>query len=764
MKSLFGWLPPVVKYFSSSIRKKIIVPYAVLTLILAGMGIFIITSLVANSFEERLKNQLLEAGRVVSDEVVNRERLRLEIERVVVNTIGVADALIDRDVDQLNELVYPVIANARAIDSIILVDTQGKEVIRFQRQIADVGGFVETSPNTNLDLSQWPAVKQTLTNPAGSKEAQLAQDLKTNELIVYTVGPIRNQEGSAVGAALVGTYLANEINYLHSLALAHLVLFDENGQVIGLTFPLDAQDQTEIFRIFTPERYQQVVQSKRVTLLDEVDIPEGQEDGKTLTVHDRNYRLAYAPFILRNRVYGVYAVALATNFITDTTGQSQTLLITLFTLGAVAVFGIGSLISRLISQPILQLVRTARAISAGDLSRRSGLKGDDEVGILATTFDDMTTRLQHLLKLQQEEASKLNAILNSIADGVIVQDVNGQLLIVNPAAKAILERLERNFLQASTQKGLKDEVTRQAEIEIQTSILFDHLADLKFRQTDRLEVGRLVLSALSAPVLTSDNAQLGTVVILRDITREVESEKLKDEFITSISHELKTPLTAIKGYNSLLKMILEMKPAGQVEERQLSIVKTMEKELTDLDNLIQAMLDLSQIDAGELGVDHEPLDLSALVRTEAENWTDKMAARELEFTTDLPDEPIWVEGDHNRLTRVLYNLIKNAHDYTLPGGKVEISIKRENGQAQVEIADNGVGIAEEDQPFLYTRFFRAIHDQDTYEVSGAGLGLYMSKAIVEAHRGQLWMKSRLHEGSIVSFALPVIEPDEEMGG
>jgi signal transduction histidine kinase len=211
-------------------------------------------------------------------------------------------------------------------------------------------------------------------------------------------------------------------------------------------------------------------------------------------------------------------------------------------------------------------------------------------------------------------------------------------------------------------------------------------------------------------------------------------------------------------------MILEMKPAGQVEERQLSIVKTMEKELTDLDNLIQAMLDLSQIDAGELGVDHEPLDLSALVRTEAENWTDKMAARELEFTTDLPDEPIWVEGDHNRLTRVLYNLIKNAHDYTLPGGKVEISIKRENGQAQVEIADNGVGIAEEDQPFLYTRFFRAIHDQDTYEVSGAGLGLYMSKAIVEAHRGQLWMKSRLHEGSIVSFALPVIEPDEEMGG
>ena len=194
-------------------------------------------------------------------------------------------------------------------------------------------------------------------------------------------------------------------------------------------------------------------------------------------------------------------------------------------------------------------------------------------------------------------------------------------------------------------------------------------------------------------------------------------------------------------------------------QRQMSIVNTMDKELTDLDNLIQAMLDLSQIDAGELGVDREPLDLTELIREEVQNWSDKLEERELQLNSHLPSEPIWVAGDHNRLTRVLHHLMKNAHDYTLPGGDVEVQVTRKNGKAQVHVIDTGVGIAKEQQRYLYTRFFRAIHDESTYEVSGAGLGLYTSKAIVEAHDGEMWMESQVNEGSTFSFAIPVIDPD-----
>ena len=756
MKTLQGWLQSASKYFSSSIRKKIIIPYALLTVILAAMGIFIITRLVATSFEDRLKNQLLEAGRVVSDEIVNRERFRLEIERVVVNTIGVADALVNRDTEQLEELIFPIIANARSVDSILIVDTQGKEVLRFQREPSNTGGFVTTIAGSNLDLSVWPSVQQVLANPDGKKETQLAQDLETGELIIYTVGPIRN-EGGVVGSALVGTYLSNEINFLQNLALAQLTLFDQNSEVLASTFNLEPGEGAEVFQIFTPERYEQVLRTRSVTLLDDVGISEQGESVNNVTIRDRNYRLAYAPFILRGRVFGVYSVALPTNFITDTTGQSRTLLIVLFTAGALAVFGIGSLVSRLISRPVLRLVRTSQAISAGDLNQRTGIKGSDEIGILATTFDDMTARLQNLLQLQEEEASKLNAILNSIADGVIVRDLSGEALIINPAAKAILAELDDDLLDHPS-------LTVRETAVVPSSSLLEHLTNLHFHESDRLEIGHLVLSASSAPVITSDNSRLGSVVVVRDITREVESEKLKDEFITSISHELKTPLTAIKGYNSLLRMMLDMSPDNELSERQLSIVNTMDKELTDLDNLIQAMLDLSQIDAGELGIDREPLDLSALIANETENWVDKMEERELTFETDVPDEPIWVAGDHSRLTRVVHNLIKNAHDYTLPGGNVEVEIKRENGQALVNIKDTGVGIAPEDQRFLYTRFFRAIHEENTYEVSGAGLGLYMSKAIVEAHDGKIWMNSKPNRGSTFTIALPVVDLDADDGG
>ncbi|MCB0195145.1 MAG: HAMP domain-containing protein [Anaerolineae bacterium] len=753
---MFGWLRAVVHYFASSISKKIIIPYAVLTVLLAAMGIFIVTRLVATSFEDRLKNQLLEAGRVVSDEVVNRERFRLEVERTVVNTIGVADAVVDRDYQQLEALIFPIIANSKGIDSIVILDTQSKELLRFHR---DPDGFVITSPERHLDYSEWPTIKQILANPEGQKEAQLARDPATGELIIYTIGPIQDSEG-VVGAALVGTYLDKEIQTLQSLALAQLVLFNKSGEVMASTFGLDEQENEEVFSIFTPERYHEVMRSsEEVTLLDEVDIGTGQTSSRTnVTVRDRNYRLAYAPFILRGRVYGIFAVALTTNFITDTTGQSQLLLVTIFTIGGLAVFGVGYAISRVISRPILQLARTARSIAEGNLEQQTGVQGEDEVGVLAATFDAMTAELRRLLKIQQEEASKLNAILNSIADGVLVQSIEGDILVKNPAAQKILDKMEESNARVAFTKNNKTIKQLSSDTDVKTFLR--NFTNLEFEETDRVEVGRQVLSTLSAPVFTPDGNQLGNVVVLRDITREVESEKLKDEFITSISHELKTPLTAIKGYNSLLKMMLEMKPSeDKMGQRQMSIVNTMDKELTDLDNLIQAMLDLSQIDAGELGVDREPLDLTELIREEVQNWSDKLEERELQLNSHLPSEPIWVAGDHNRLTRVLHHLMKNAHDYTLPGGDVEVQVTRKNGKAQVHVIDTGVGIAKEQQRYLYTRFFRAIHDESTYEVSGAGLGLYTSKAIVEAHDGEMWMESQVNEGSTFSFAIPVIDPD-----
>ena len=747
MKAPSESIHSAIKYYSSSIRNKIIIPYALLTLVLAVLGVFVVTRLVAGSFEARLKNQLLEAGRVVSDEVVNRERVRLEVERAVANTIGVPEALIERKFPELEALISPIIANTKAIDSIVLVDTQGKEVLRLQRESLAANAPVVTYQGSGANFFDWLAVSRVLSDPRGdTKEVQLARDPNSGELILYTVGPVRTSAG-VVGAALVGTYLQKELGMLRSLALADITLFDDDATVVATTFPFDQVEAETIFSIFTPERYEEVIEQQDVTLLDEVAGMQQDIDNRGQT-----YRLAYAPYLLRNRIYGVYSVALPTNFITDTNNQSRNLLAFVFAVGVVTVFGIGYVVSRLIIKPILRLVQTSQAITAGDLSSRSGIDSSDEIGVLANTFDHMTTELQRLLKIQQEEASKLNAILNSIADGVIVQDLAGETLITNPAAEAILEKMGEGFTPAQLQERVAEGGQSQVG---DSSPWLTALTGLEFHETQRFEMEHQVLSALSAPVVTPTGQELGSVVVLRDITREVESERLKDDFITSVSHELRTPLTAIKGYNELLRMT----GAGRLDDQQLQFIDTINENVADLLNLIQEMLDISQIDAGALGIDQEPVNLTELIEAEAQKWRQKMMEKELAFDTNLSTEPVWVEGDWNRLTRVLHNLVSNAYAYTLPGGKVGILLRQENGLAQVDVVDTGVGISEENQRFLFTRFFRAIHEESTYDISGAGLGLYISKAIIEAHNGgKIWVETGLNQGSTFSFTLPVIDP------
>jgi signal transduction histidine kinase len=745
--ALPDWLKRPFGFLSSSISRKIILPYALLTVILAILGVFVVVRLVSVSFENRLKTQLREAAQVVADEVVNREHMRLEIERIVAATMGIDEAIIDRDVETLNELVLPVIINARLIDSIIVVDTQGKELIRFQRQGVGANLYIETIPASGADLSDWRAVSQVLADQEGNKHVQLVRDPALNELIIYTVGPVR-REGAPLGAVLVGTYLDNELGELQNLALAQLTLFDDNGDVLGTTFALTDQDAATAFGFFTAEQYKAVIAQQNVTLLEQMRLPEAAVDD-TATVARQDYRLAFAPFRLRDQIYGVYAVALPTNFITNTTNQSRNTMILLFMVGVITVIGIGYFVSRRITVPIMQLVRTSLAISSGNLDQRTGMDREDEIGILAATFDRMTAELQRLLKIREEEASRLTAILTSIADGVIVENLEGEIAIVNPAAEEIMEIIESNTAQIPSLISQGATVSNGAVSAAATSIE-SYLGNIDFGENQRFNVGQKMLSAISAPVVSSTGERVGTVVVLRDVTREFESEKLKDNFITSISHELRTPLTAIKGYNELLKLTA----AGKLDEQQLQFVSTIDNNVEDLLEIIQQMLDLSEIDAGELGIDQEPLDFTELVSEEVVQWSGKMEEHELHFSFDVSSEPVWVTGDHTRLTRVVHNLIKNAWQYTLPGGKVTISVRANGQYVQTDVVDTGVGIALKDQKYLFTRFFRAIHEEHTFELSGAGLGLYTSRAIVEAHGGKLWMRSELNQGSTFSFSLP----------
>ena len=369
-------------------------------------------------------------------------------------------------------------------------------------------------------------------------------------------------------------------------------------------------------------------------------------------------------------------------------------------------------------------------------------------------------RIRPVIQQQEQEAAKLNAILNSIADGVIMQDLAGKIETMNPSAQQLIDALTTDFTSASSQM---DPAKQQAQVEARMSSLLHYLAGLEPYKTQNIEIGRFVLGTRAAPVTNQEGEPTGIVMVLRDITYEVEAKKLKDDFVTTVSHELRTPLSVIKGYNDLLRM-----NAGRVAEEYrpsfFQSLDSIDKHLADLLDLIEKTLDLTQINAGSLGVDRERLNLSRIIAAETAQWRERMAAKQLAYQLNLPDEPIWIEGDENRLVRVINNLLKNAHSYTLPGGAVDVSVQRLPEQVLVTIKDTGVGISKRDQPFLFSRFYRAIHAEGTYEVSGAGLGLFLSKAIIEAHGGQIWFESEVKAGSTFSFTLPVATnnvPNEE---
>lgn len=364
--------------------------------------------------------------------------------------------------------------------------------------------------------------------------------------------------------------------------------------------------------------------------------------------------------------------------------------------------------------------------------------------------------MQQVLRSQKEEASRLNAILSSIADGVIVQDMAGNIVTMNPSAHKILETLSNDF--SSEVQDIKA-ATRQARAKARLSSMLNYLAGLEYDDPQDVEIGRRVLNARSAPVVIPGGERFGSVFVLRDITSEVESKQLKDDFITSISHELRTPLAVIKSSNDLLRM-----RAIDLAEEQTRIftqtIDSVDKNIAELVALIEQMLDLTQISAGYLGIDREPIDLVEVVRQEAELWRDRVAAKGLAYYLALPDETVWVDGDELRLMRVVRSLLKNAYSYTLAGGTITVSVRSENQQVQVNIQDTGVGIADKHQPFIFARFFRAIHEEHTYEIAGGGLGLFLSQAIIEAHGGRIWFESRVNEGSTFSFILPALSDEE----
>ncbi|MBL8058539.1 MAG: HAMP domain-containing histidine kinase, partial [Anaerolineales bacterium] len=257
--------------------------------------------------------------------------------------------------------------------------------------------------------------------------------------------------------------------------------------------------------------------------------------------------------------------------------------------------------------------------------------------------------------------------------------------------------------------------------------------------------GRTLYASVS-PIISGDGATLGRVCILRDVTHFKELDMMKSEFVATVSHDLRAPLTFMRGYATMLPMV------GALTDKQREFADKIVIGIEQMTKLIDDLLDLGRVEAG-VGLAKEPCQLDEIVHGLVDTLSPVAANKGLTLQTDIPRDLPLLSGDPTLLRQAVTNLVDNAIKYTPTGGQVRIQMLADNGVIRVAVSDSGVGIALADQAHLFEKFFR-VKQRGSTQVKGSGLGLAIVKSIVERHGGRVWMESKLGQGSTFYMEIP----------
>jgi len=344
------------------------------------------------------------------------------------------------------------------------------------------------------------------------------------------------------------------------------------------------------------------------------------------------------------------------------------------------------------------------------------------------------------------ERDKFNEILSSVIDGIIAIDFNKNVIFLNKSSEELT-----GYSQAEIRNKPIDQLIHV--FSESDEILSKTYCQGTFNQTAKLigKMGRQTkINLMTAEAGGTVQTNLHCILILHDLSREEELEQMKLDFVSMASHELKTPLTSIIGYLSVF--LNESKE--KIPKENLILLDKAFIAAQELQILIQNLLNVNKIEKEQLSVSFEVVDFKGILSKAVEDLKPQANQKNIVLTLTAPDNIPAVLADPIRLGEVAINLLANAINYTPPGGKVEMSVKLSPVDVETSVTDTGIGIPKEAIPHLFGKFFRVSNSLQQGK-KGTGLGLYISKSIVEKLHGKIWVESEVGKGSTFSFSLPV---------
>ncbi|MCY9005098.1 cell wall metabolism sensor histidine kinase WalK [Peribacillus frigoritolerans] len=407
---------------------------------------------------------------------------------------------------------------------------------------------------------------------------------------------------------------------------------------------------------------------------------------------------------------------------------------------------LGILLARTITRPMSDMRKQALVMAKGNFSRKVRVYGDDEIGQLAVTFNNLTKKLQESQSSTEGERRKLSSVLANMTDGVISTDRRGRVNLINePAAQLLNVSSETVMNQPIIEVlGLEEEYKFEDLLEERESIILDY--SKKNRP--------FILRGNFSVIQKETGFVNGLITVLHDITEQEKIESERREFVANVSHELRTPLTTMRSY---LEALAE--GAWKDEEIAPSFLSVTQNETERMIRLVNDLLQLSKMDSKDYRLKTGWVNFNKFYDHIIDRF-EMSKNDDITFKRDLPKEAYFVDIDEDKITQVLYNVISNSLKYSPEGGQVTFRVRASDGFIIVSITDQGVGIPKNVIDKIFDRFYR-VDKARARNLGGTGLGLAIAKEMVVAHGGKIWAESVDGKGTTVFFTLPYEQEEED---